>query len=208
MPWEPDYTTATAWKKYARITVADTDEDAQITTAIGMASRAVDAQAGRQFGKTAAETREYTARFSRSRGSVWYVETDDFQDTTGLAVSWDGAGDGTFSTAISPADCVYWPRNAAQRGRPFERVLFRPAAAVQDGRAAGVRVLALWGWGAVPTGIVGATNLQVLRMHSRREAPFGVAGSPDDGSEVRLLARLDPDVVVAVRRYARRAWAR
>lgn len=207
MTWEPDYVTRAEFKHFARIDDADTQDDPEIDVAISMSCRAVDKQAGRQFGKVAlAEAREYTAYFSRSRG-FWMVETEDVQDVTGLTVTFDTAADGTFSTVIATGLVFPWPRNAAAKGRPYERLAFR-SAAVLDARQFGVRVSAIWGWTTCPTPIKGAVNMQVNRMHARRDAPFGVVGSPEQGSELRLLAKLDPDVVVAVERYKRRAWAR
>jgi hypothetical protein len=48
----------------------------------------------------------------------------------------------------------------------------------------------------VPPTIKLATQLQASRWLKRRDAPFGIAGSPELGSELRLLAKLDPDVEV------------
>lgn len=209
MPWAPDYVTTAQFKAYARI--GDAADDTEIGAAITMASRAVDRWCGRQFGQVAApEAREYTARFSRSRGSVWSVEVDDLVDLTGLAVAWDSTGDGTFSVAVPGPAVVPWPRNAVVKGRAYERLLLRPALLgfTPDDRAFGFRATAPWGWVTVPGAVPGAVKLQVNRMHSRRDAPFGVAGSPEQGSEVRLLAKLDADVQVALERYKRRAWAR
>jgi hypothetical protein len=63
-----------------------------------------------------------------------------------------------------------------------------------DRPAGDVDVTARFGWNAVPAGVSGATWLQVNRWNARRESPYGVAGSPTEGSEVRLSAVLDPDV--------------
>lgn len=57
---------------------------------------------------------------------------------------------------------------------------------------------------AVPASINLATLIQAARFVKRRDAPFGVAGSPDMGNELRLLARLDPDVLVLVANH--RNW--
>jgi hypothetical protein len=43
--------------------------------------------------------------------------------------------------------------------------------------------------------------MQASRLLSRRDAPFGIAGSPEMGSEMRLLAKLDPDVDLLVQPY-------
>jgi len=53
-----------------------------------------------------------------------------------------------------------------------------------------------------------ACLLQSSRIAARRDSPFGVAGSPETGSELRLLDRVDPDVAVTLSRYRRRAWVR
>jgi hypothetical protein len=46
--------------------------------------------------------------------------------------------------------------------------------------------------------VLAAAKLQCARWNFRRDAPAGVAGSPDQGSEIRLLSRLDPDVAVSL----------
>jgi hypothetical protein len=48
----------------------------------------------------------------------------------------------------------------------------------------------------VPAEVKLATELQASRWAKRRDAPFGVAGSPELGSELRILAKLDPDVEI------------
>ena len=63
---------------------------------------------------------------------------------------------------------------------------------------------AKWGWSAVPAAAHSATLLQMARIIKRRDAPFGVAGSPDMGNELRLLAQMDPDaklLCASIRRY-------
>lgn len=57
---------------------------------------------------------------------------------------------------------------------------------------------------AVPVSIHFATLVQAARLVKRRDAPFGVVGSPEMGNELRLLARLDPDVEVLVANH--RVW--
>lgn len=56
----------------------------------------------------------------------------------------------------------------------------------------------------VPDSIKLACLLQASRFFIRREAPFGIAGSPEAGSELRLLAKVDPDVEVILGPY--RSW--
>ena len=47
---------------------------------------------------------------------------------------------------------------------------------------------------AGPLTIASACRLQAARLAKRRDAPFGIAGSAEFGSELRLLSSLDPDV--------------
>jgi hypothetical protein len=65
-------------------------------------------------------------------------------------------------------------------------------------------VVAQWGWTAVPAQVIAAAKLQSNRWNKRRNSPLGVAGSPEQGSEIRLLARLDPDVATVLAGLSRR----
>lgn len=192
MPWAPDYVTAGELASYLRI--GDDVDDAELALAVTAASRAVDHDTNRQFGKVdAAEERIYQARYDYERG-LWVVDVDDYQTATGLAVDVAGTAVATFTKE---------PRNAAPKGRPWTRVLFTSDSETQPCSGDDVAVTATWGWTAVPSTIVQAALLQASRLFTRRGAPFGVAGSPDAGSEVRLLAKVDPDVAVALRPYRR-----
>lgn len=201
MPWQPDYITVAELKSYLRIDLADTTDDAELAFVVAAASRAIDQVTNRQFGQVAAvEAREYTPFFDRTRVR-WVAPIDDLEDLTGLVVeSLDADG---VATAIT--DFSFHPRNSDEKGKPFERIIFGPGISVPN-RQDSVRITALWGWNAVPVAIRQATLAQANRFNARREAPFGVAGSPEVGSEVRLLSKADPDVKVAVRPFTRN-WA-
>lgn len=186
MAWAPDYAEASDLTAYTRI--PDESDDAQIALALSTSSRAVDRYCGRQFGLVAApEVRYYKALFDRNRRK-WTVQIDDLMTTTGLLL--DG------EPVVSP---VLLPRNAAAKGRPWtELVLDTEPADVDE-----VAVTARWGWTTVPVSVKYATLQQAARFLKRRDAPFGVAGSPDAGSEIRLLAKVDPDVAVALNPFVR-----
>jgi hypothetical protein len=64
-----------------------------------------------------------------------------------------------------------------------------------------------WGWPTVPTPAKVATMLQTARLAARRDSPFGIAGSPSEGSELRLLATLDPDLKTSLTAFRRDWWA-
>jgi hypothetical protein len=194
MSWASDYVTVPEFKAF--IGLADTIDDVVMVSAISAASRAVDHATNRQFGVvSAAEQRTYRARPDYELG-YWVVDVDDFQSVTGLVVSVVDAG--------VVATFVKEPFNASQRGRPWTRIAFTSDSEfTPDTHPHEVAVTAVWGWTAVPVPVKQACLLQASRFHKRRLAPFGVAGNFDQGSEIRLLARLDPDVAVSLRDYSR-----
>lgn len=196
MTWAPDYCTAAEFKAYARIT--DTVDDAIIPTYVTAAARAIDRATGRQFGQVAAvEERLYTPRWDRRR-LRWFVDVDDFATLVGATVELDG-------TAVT--DYTPEPVNAVAKGKVYTRLVFGLGIAPATRDRYTLAATVLWGWSAVPTTIKGAQLLQTSRFLARRDSPYGVAGSPADGSEMRLLAKVDPDVDVMIGAYKRRRWA-
>ena len=202
MAWQPDYITSAQMKSFTRIN--DDIDDVQIAAAITASSRAIDRATNRQFGLVAsAEQRFYSGRWDRQR-CRWIVEFDDLMTTTGFAaitVDSEGVTVGTID------DYVMEPRNAAAKSRPWTQMVIRPNSAFKPtGKTDEVALTARWGWTTVPVPVEQAAYLQSSRFLSRRDSPYGIAGSPDQGSELRLLARVDPDVDVSLGDY-RRWWA-
>ncbi|HZO69209.1 MAG TPA: phage gp6-like head-tail connector protein [Kribbellaceae bacterium] len=202
MAWAPDYVTSTELKAYMRI--SDAVDDAELGFAISAASRAIDVDANRQFGVVAApEERWFTGEWDRRR-CRWIIIFDDLMAVTGFDPQVQDA-DGVDVGAID--DYVLEPRNAAVKARPWTQMMVRPDSTYKPtGLRDEISITALWGWTSVPTAVKEATLLQASRFAVRRDSPYGVAGSPDQGSELRLLQRVDPDVSVALRDY-RRWWA-
>lgn len=200
MTWAPDYCTSAELKNFVRI--GDADDDVQVALAVTAASRAVDRATNRQFGQSAApEDRFYTAVWDRKL-CRWTIRIDDLMTVTGLTVHYDGDDSGDYADMID--EYQLRPVNAAADGRPWTEIVVRPASTtIPGGTEGGVEVHGTFGWSAVPTTIKQATLLQASRFLSRRDSPFGVAGSPDNGSELRLLPKLDPDVALTVRPYYR-----
>lgn len=200
MAWAPDYITSAQLKAYLRI--SDALDDAQIALAVTAASRAVDNATNRQFGLVASpEARYYTARYDcDSRRYV--LEIDDLMVVTGMAVVADVNGEGDYTETITDYDLK--PANASAKGKPYTQLWVRTSgvSAAIDLKD-GVKVTARWGWTDVPDTVEQATLLQASRFFTRREAPFGIAGSPESGSEMRLLERVDPDVGLVLRSYYR-----
>jgi len=196
MAWAPDYTTLARFKSFLRVT--DIDDDVQLAVDITTASRAIDKACCRQFGVlTAATEWTYTARWDRHRNS-WMVSVDDFATVTGLVVKVDG---------VVTTDFVKEPVRAVDKGGVWTQLRL-PAAAIGGVYSAtspldNVKVTALWGWSAVPVSVENACWLQAARFAARRDSPYGIAGSPAEGSEMRLLATVDPDVRVSLGPYVR-----
>jgi len=193
MAWAPSYATVDELASYLRID--DEVDNVELGLALDAASRAVDEHTNRQFGliDTPVE-RFYTARPDYERG-YWVVDVDDYQTAVGLAVEVDAAAVATFAKE---------PVNAAGEGRPWTRVAFTDGSEfTPTGARDEVGVTARWGWTLVPNTVKQATLLQASRIFKRRDAPFGVAGFPELGNEMRLLAKVDPDVQVSLRGYRR-----
>ena len=195
MAWAPDYISPGDLGAYRRL--GDTAEDVELAEAISSACRAIDRATERQFGKTdAVETRTYDAKWSDAQG-LYYVEIDDVQTLTGLVVTVSGA-------AVTSGNYRLWPRNAANEGRPWERLYLKTVTPDPLGCGLGeVTVAATFGWTAIPTTIKNAAKLQASRFFADRNMPHGIAGSPELGNEMRLLAKVHPDVEVMVTPYKR-----
>jgi hypothetical protein len=197
MTWEPDYLTVQELKNF--VTVQHNADDDEVASAIAAASRAIDRHCNRQFGKVdAAETRYFTAEYD-SPLYVWITPLDDVMTETDLAIEVESTGDAITSYKLMP-------RNAAQKGMPWTHLAVDASAGVvptylEDD----VAVTAIWGWSTVPPAVRFACKLQASRFLNRRGSPYGIAGSPSVGSELRLLSKVDPDVGVSLRKYVRQA---
>lgn len=224
--WKPDYTTLAQLKAALRIT--DTDDDPMLQIAITASSRAIDAHCNRQFGLLAVPTARYytprpeEVRPSRLHGSLtggyWHryvVDIDDLMTSTGLVVKTDPDGDGNFDTTlVLDTDFRLAPWNANADGRPWTRLvpILGPVGFTGlwfPNLERSVQITAQWGWSAIPNEVQQACILQAARLFTRRLAPFGIAGSPDIGTQMRLLAKLDADVEVmlaGVCRYSELVW--
>lgn len=199
MTWAPDYVTSAELKGYAKI--PDNADDAFIALWITTVSRNVDDYCGRQFGQTAAaETRYYTPVYDRHE-RAWFADVDDVQDVTGLTVT-DQNGTTVPALTSTVAGYQLLPRNAAAKGKPYERLRLT----VCTGEI-GVNVK--FGWTSVPSAVKTGVLLQGNRLKARRVSPFGIAGSPTEGTEVKLLtAQLDPDFRTSLKPLMRDWWAR
>lgn len=194
MAWAPTYAASADLRSYLRI--GDNIDDPELDLAVESASRAIDHYTNRQFGAVAAaEERTYEVEWSRIHGK-YKADIDDLSTTAGLTVTVSGSAVTTYTLL---------PRNATEKGRPHTRILLRAATTSTDGGPKTVLMDGVWGWSAVPDAVKTACLVQAARFFKRRDSVFGVAGSPEFGSELRLLAKVDPDVEAMLRDY-RRDW--
>lgn len=208
MAWAPKYADLNELKVFAEIQIGTVEGDVQLNLALESASRAVDQACNRQFGivATSTQAREYTPVYDRRR-TRWIVETDDFPSTSALTITVDNDDDMDFAdVTISSTAVRKWPFNAADVGRPHTAIIVNSGSTGVPVAGEGtVRVKAKWGWASVPDTVKEATLIQAARFYKRRHAPFGVAGSPEIGSELRLLNKVDPDVDLMLTPY-KRMW--
>lgn len=187
MGWAPDYVTAAQLKSY--LNIQHDDDDLWLANWATAVSRNVDNFCNRQFGQTALENRSYTPHWDRNE-CLTYIEIDDLHDVTGFTLV------DSDSTAIT--DYTLWPKNAIAKGKPYERI------SIDAGYTDDLVAHGKWGWTSVPTSIPTATYIQASRLNARRSSPFGVAGSPQQGSEIRLLAQLDVDFITTLKPLVRK----
>lgn len=189
MAWKPDYVDLSQpsggdIQEYLRID--DDADDYWLGLAVSAASRALDRHCRRQFGRVdEVEERRYRIRYNRSQG-VWVADVDDLMSTADLTLN---------GQALASPEL--YPLNAQADQRPWTQLVIPDDVRYGLDRPY-VDVAERWGWLAIPETVEQATAIQAGRVVKRRDALFGVAGSPDAGSEIRLLAKLDPDVAVLV----------
>jgi hypothetical protein len=199
------YATLTELKGFVGIPDADTGDNTTLQLALDSASLQVDQFCDRVFtADSVATTRLYAVQRTDQ------LEVDPISTTTGLVVKTDDNADGVFETTwTADTDFRLEPINAAAFGEPwtrlvvlgtrwFPKIQYRP----------GVQVTAKFGWpgGTAPAAVKEACLIQASRLWKRKDAPFGVAGSVEFGSEMRLLAKLDPDVESLLRPFRRNWW--
>lgn len=195
------YATLAELKAVLRIPSADSGDTAELELAVESASRAIDTATNRRFWQDGTAVKRYYLAEPRFANTI---TTADISTSTGLVVKLDEDADGVYETTLTIADDFYLsPLNAAANGQPWTRIV--KASGSWPTTVPAVEVEAKFGWAAVPTAVKQATLLQAARFYQRRNAPFGIAGSPEIGSELRLLARLDPDVAVLLSGY-RKHW--
>lgn len=202
MPPTITYLTADELKATLEMT-GTTFADADVTIAIGAASRAVDTITGRRFwlDEDADQFRYYTPH------SIRLLQIDDLVVMTSVAI--DRSGNGTFSeTWTLGTDYVLEPFNAPveQPARPYETIRVRRLSGrwFPDCIEQSVQVTGQFGWSAVPDDVTAAAGIIAAKLLRRgREAPFGIVTVGIDSGAAMHIARMDPDVYTLLHDYTR-----
>lgn len=197
MAWKPKYATDAEVASIILQVTGLEESDPWVGLVNEAASRAVDSHTRRQFGLLAAPAEmicsDITYRGDRGR---YVVSIPDLMTEVGLVIEVAGqtVADGyRLEPSTAAIDGKPWTRLALPIGASYSWYPDEVEAALTG----------QWGWSAVPTTVKAAELLQVQRFFMRRGSPFGIAGSPDVGSELRLLAKVDPDVAVMLNDYVR-----
>lgn len=183
------YATLSELKAFLGISAAT--DDARLESAIESASRAIDTECSRQFYATTA---------------TLYFQTDDplrldlnadLLSATTISIDTTGRRD---YTALSVSDYELDPEAA-----PYRTVWIAPgvSAAFPLGRR-GVRITGSWGYcatGSYPQAINKACLILATRYFKRKDAPFGVLGTPELGY-LRITSR-DPEVRALINPFRR-----
>lgn len=199
------YATLAELKEFVGVPDADTADDDALTLALDAATTQVDTWCDRTFtADEVATTRDYMI------SDTGRVDIDPVSTLTELVVQTDDNNDGTFETTwTAGTDYRAEPVNATAAGVPWDRLVALGTRWFPKNKyRPGVRVTAKFGWpgGTVPDAVKLATLIQASRLFKRKDAPFGVAGSVEFGSELRLLNELDRDAQNLLRRYRRQWW--
>lgn len=193
-----DYTSAAVVK--ARLGIDDTADDTAIGAVISGVSQWIDRYCGRSFALASASgsIRTYTA----AGADLVYI--DDAVEIIEITTD-----DGTRAYATTMAADTYEgaPYNVAAVGGPvYNKIYAINGGVFPTGRRA-VKVEARYGWDAIPAPIVEACILQSMRLFKRKDAPFGVVGSPSaEMGQLSVIPKMDPDVTLLLEPYRRKYW--
>jgi hypothetical protein len=195
------YTTLALFK--TRFAVTETTYEASIEAAVEAASRRIDRYCGRRFWQDASVvTRVYTATDPQ------WLWTDDISTSTGLIVTTDDNWDGTYENTwtldsyTSTYGFALEPPNAADNSQPWN--VLAPLNSAFPTVRYGVKVVAKFGWAAVPTEIAEACMILARRVYLRKDSAFGVLQSPEFGEPI-FLRKNDPDVAALLDPFCRTA---
>lgn len=188
----------------AALGIGDVADDAALGVALEAASRMIDDHAGRFFYKVAGSVNANVP----TKPATWNMIELPFDIATAEGLALTGSPDLVgkvlylYNSEFGlTANLAYRELSTSNGVGPF--VVGAAVGVTGPGR---MIVTGWFGWPRVPAAVKQATLIQAARLFSRRHSPYGVAGSPEAGSEMRLLSRLDPDVEALLRPF-RTLWS-
>ena len=179
---------------------SDTAEDERMTNILTTVSRWIDNETKTRFYTTSSdETRYYTPDDPET------LFTDDIISITTLKT--DDDADRTYENTWDTNDYDPMPDNAALDAHPYRWIVVAPLGDYRfiPGARKHVQIVGKFGFctsSDEPAGIKDACLLQASRFYKRKDAPFGVISNPL-GGEMRVLSKLDPDVVEMLQPFKR-----
>lgn len=173
----PLYSSIAQLREALSIPVSDVGRDEELSISLDAACREIERATRRRFWKDELpSSRQYAAE----DGCLFI---DDLAAVPTAVLD---------AASVAVTSYTLFPRNAAAVQEPY-RTLVLPGRS-QSWKGAVVTVTGVWGWPIIPPEVHQAAFLQAHRLFQRRTTPFGISGSPDVQGEMRLLAKLDPDV--------------
>ena len=184
------YATLSELKTWLGITGAN--DDARLESAIEAASRAIDMECSRRF---YAET---LTRYFKATAPLRVDLDDDLLTVT--SISTDTTGLRSYS-ALTVNDYELEPEAA-----PYRQIYIAPGStrSFPVGERRGVQVTGSWGYcatGSQPQAITRACLILATRYFKRKDAAFGVLGTPELGF-MRVTSK-DPEVRALLQPYRR-----
>jgi hypothetical protein len=172
--------------------ITGSTDDTRLELAIEAASRAIDAECSRKFYASTATL------YFQTDDPLRCDLNDDLLSVTSIAYDSTGRRD---YIALAGTDYELDPEAS-----PYRTIFIAPASSyffpINQRRA--VRVVGSWGYnttGSQPQAITRACLLLATRYFKRKDAPFGVVGTPELGF-LRVTAR-DPEVRALLNPYRR-----
>ena len=172
--------------------ISGSTDDTRLELAIEGASRAIDAECSRQFYATSA------TRYFETDDPLRCDLDDDLLSV--ISIAYDSTGRRDYIT-LTVSDYELDPEVA-----PYRTIFIAPASSYffPIDQRRGVRVEGSWGYNATgnaPQAIARACLILATRYFKRKDAPFGVIGTPELGF-MRVTAR-DPEVRALLNPYRR-----
>lgn len=184
------YCTRADLKVALAIGTADSADDDTLDDIVNAVSRMVDDYTGQFFYAIAAGT----AYFEADEGD----ELHTYPFTSISSIQLDTDADLVYETTLVAQDYHPEPSNAALFGKPYMGIELTTHSTVSFPVELdrGVKIIANWGWAAVPTEIKQATVIASCHLYEARKAYLGVIGNSDTGGVVRLSQRLHPEAAL------------